>query len=158
VNSPNTPTEPTLATGDIPETGSAQSEPATDSMQDFYRLQQELLTYTLGVTGIIFISTWIGFNLNIALNYLLGAIAGVVYLKMLARDVERIGRQQERLSKTRLALFIGLIIVATQLKELQILPIFLGFLTFKVAIVLHTLQNLLIPDPQKVREPAKTDP
>jgi ATP synthase protein I len=110
------------------------------------------------VTGIIFISTWIGFNLNIALNYLLGAIAGVVYLKMLARDVERIGRQQERLSKTRLALFIGLIIVATRWKELQILPIFLGFLTFKVAIVLHTLQSLLIPDQPKVREPAKTDP
>jgi ATP synthase protein I len=127
-------------------------------MQDFYQLQQQLFIYSLAVTGIIFISTWIGFNLNIALNYLLGAIAGVVYLKMLARDVERIGRQQERLSKTRLALFIGLIIVATRWKELQILPIFLGFLTFKVAIVLHTLQSLLIPDQPKVREPAKTDP
>lgn len=158
MNSPNTHTEPTPATGDIPETGSASSEPATDPMQDFYQLQQQLFIYSLAVTGIIFISTWIGFNLNIALNYLLGAIAGVVYLKMLARDVERIGRQQERLSKTRLALFIGLIIVATRWKELQILPIFLGFLTFKVAIVLHTLQSLLIPDQPKVREPAKTDP
>jgi ATP synthase protein I len=158
VNSPNTHTEPTPATGDIPETASASSEPVTNPMQDFYQLQQQLFIYSLAVTGIIFISTWIGFNLNIALNYLLGAIAGVVYLKMLARDVERIGRQQERLSKTRLALFIGLIIVATRLKELQILPIFLGFLTFKVAIVLHTLQSLLIPDQPKVREPAKTDP
>jgi len=127
-------------------------------MQDFYQLQQQLFIYSLAVTGIIFVSTWIGFNLNIALNYLLGAIAGVVYLKMLARDVERIGRQQERLSKTRQALFIGLIIVATRWKGLQILPIFLGFLTFKVAIVLHTLQSLLIPDQPKVREPAKTDP
>ncbi|OCQ95019.1 ATP synthase subunit I [Oscillatoriales cyanobacterium USR001] len=158
MNSPNTHTETTPVNGDTLETGSASSAPATDPMQDFYQLQQQLFIYTLAVTGIIFISTWIGFGLNIALNYLLGAIAGVVYLKMLARDVERIGRQQERLSKTRLALFIGLIIVATRLKELQILPIFLGFLTFKVAIVLHTLQSLLIPDRQEVREPAKTDP
>jgi len=70
----------------------------------------------------------------------------VVYLKMLARDVERIGSENQRISKTRLALLIGLIIIATRLDQLQILPIFLGFLTYKISLMIYVLQSALAPD------------
>ena len=76
-------------------------------MQDFYKLQKQLFVVTLAFTGIIFISVWIFYSLNIALNYLIGAIAGVVYLRMLAKDVERIGQPKDESSKNRLAVFIG---------------------------------------------------
>lgn len=115
-------------------------------MQDYYRLQQELLVATLAATGIIFISVWIFYNLNIALNYLIGACTGVVYLRMLAKDVERLGEQKKRPSKTRFALFIGLIVVATQWRQLQVIPIFLGFLTYKVALIVYMVRTLLPPD------------
>ncbi len=95
-------------------------------MQEYYQLQQELLLNTLALTGIIFISVWIFYSVNIALNYLLGACTCVVYLKMLADDVERLGGEKNRLSKNRLAVFIGLIIVASQWNQLKILPVFLG--------------------------------
>lgn len=115
-------------------------------MQEFYKLQQELFVETLALTGIIFISVWITYSLNIALNYLLGACTGVVYLRMLAKDVERLGKQKRRLSKTRFALFIGLIIVATQWNELKIIPIFLGFLTYKIALIVYMLRTTFMPD------------
>lgn len=115
-------------------------------MQDFYHLQQRLFVYTLVMTTVIFASVWIGYDLHIAVNYLLGACVGVVYLRMLARDVERIGQGERKPVPSRLALFIGLIIVATQWNQLEIVPIFLGFLTYKAAIVVYMLQTTLLPE------------
>jgi ATP synthase protein I len=137
--------EPTPVTrGNYPP-GFASSEPG-GSMQEFYQLYQELLLWTLALTGIIFICVWIFYSLNIALNYLLGACTGMVYLRMLAKDVEQLGLQKKSLSKSRFALFMGLIIVAAQWHQLQILPIFLGFLTYKVTLIVYTVQSAFISD------------
>ncbi len=113
-------------------------------MQEFYQLSQELLLWTLALTGIIFICVWVFYSLNIALNYLIGACTGVVYLRMLAKDVAGLGREKKGLSKTRLALLIGLIILASKWNQLQILPIFLGFLTFKAAIIIYVIRTSLL--------------
>lgn len=139
--------KPTLATTENSQP--VASEP-NGSMHEFYQLSQKLLIVTLVLTGIIFICVWIFYSLHIALNYLLGACTGVVYLKMLGKDVERLSRQKTSLSKNRLALFIGLIVVATQWQQLQILPIFLGFLTYKAALLVYMIQTLMPPDPKQV--------
>lgn len=138
-------TAPTPTTREDAKTGSEDAE-SDNSMGEFYQLYQKLLVITLVLTGIIFISVWIFYSLNIALNYLLGACTGVVYLRMLAKDVERLSSEKKRLSKTRFALFIGLIVLATRWHELQILPIFLGFLTYKATLLVYTVQTAFIPD------------
>jgi ATP synthase protein I len=116
------------------------------AMQEYYQLQQQLLILTSAIAAIVFLSTWWAYSLNVALNYLLGAIVGVVYLRMLARDVENMSRAKQPLISGRLALFVGLIIFATQWNQLQILPIFLGFLTYKAAIVVYVLRTTLLPE------------
>ncbi|NJR64673.1 MAG: ATP synthase subunit I [Leptolyngbyaceae cyanobacterium CRU_2_3] len=115
-------------------------------MQEFFQLQESLLKVTLIITGVAFISVWIFYSLNIALNYLLGACTGVVYLRMLARNVAQLGRERKQLGSSRLALLIGVIVVASRLNELQIMPIFLGFLTYKVAIIFYMLKTTLLPE------------
>ena len=129
--------------------GSATSQ-ATESMQEFYQLSQELLAITLVLTGMIFICVWIFYSLNIALNYLIGACTGVVYLRMLAKDVERLGREKSQLSKTRLALLILLILLASRWNQLQIMPIFLGFLTYKATLIIYVVRTAFISGSQKV--------
>lgn len=124
----------------------SQGETPRESMQDYYNLQNELYVVTLTTTAMIFVSVWIFYNLNTALNYLLGACTGVVYLRMLAKNVEQLGQQNRRLSKSRFAVFIGLIILATQLSQLQVLPIFLGFLTYKVALLYQMVRALMPSD------------
>lgn len=118
-------------------------EPKTDSMEEYYQLKQTLLVATLVLTLICFVFVWIFYSLNIALNYLLGGIFGLVYLSTLAREVEKIGTSKRKLSPTRLLLFIGLIMVATKLEQLKILPIFLGFLTYKPAVLFYILPSTL---------------
>lgn len=137
--------EPTPTTRQNAQSGFEDTKPVS-SMQDFYQLSQQLLVLTLVITGVFFIPVWIFYSLNVALNYLIGAFVGVFYLKMLAKDVERLGNEKKRLSKTRFALFIGLIVFATQWHQLQVLPIFLGFLTYKATLIVYTLQTVFMSD------------
>lgn len=127
--------------------GVTQPESEGESpMVEYYRLQQNLLICTLGFTTVIFCFTWGFYSLNVALNYLIGACTGVVYLRMLAKNVADLGRTKSKLGSGRLALVIGLILVATQWQQLQIVPAFLGFLTYKAALIAYTLWAAFQPD------------
>lgn len=138
--------DPTPTTQQETQSGSEDTEPVNASMQEFYQLYQELLIITLALTVTVFISVWIAYSLNIALNYLLGACAGVLYLRLLAKDVERLGREKQALSKTRLALLVALIFLASRWNQLQILPIFLGFLTYKATLIFYVIRMAFVSD------------
>ena len=121
-------------------------------MQEFYKLYKEFLVITLVLTGIIFISVWIFYSLNIALSYLLGAITGMVYVRMLAKDVERISQESRQLSKTRFALLVVITLLASRWHQLQIMPIFLGFLTYKATLIIYVIRESLLwalPNPRQ---------
>ena len=145
VNSSDESIAPTTTRTDEAAEGFEDSK-SGNSMEEFYELSQELLVITLVLSGIIFISVWIFYSLNIALNYLIGACTGVVYLNMLAKDVEQLSEERVRPKKTRFALFVGLIVIATQWHQLQVIPIFLGFLTYKATLIVYMLRITFNPD------------
>lgn len=116
----------------------------SNPMKEYYQLELTLLLGTIVLMSIIFLPVWYFCSLKVALNYLLGAAIGVVYLKLLAKDVERLGQQKKRLGTKGLALFAGLMIVTMKWQQLQVIPVFLGFLTYKLAVIFYLLQTSLI--------------
>jgi len=129
-----------------PDGSRSQSFASDGAMAEYYRLQQDLLLSTLALTGIIFLFVWFFYGLPTALNYLIGACTGVVYLRMLSKSVARLGRSQQRLGSSRLALVVGLILVATQWQQLAVMPVFLGFLTYKAALIGYILWTAVLTE------------
>ena len=140
--------------------GDTQSEPAptpegqenlvlplppanTGAMEEYQQLQQELYLWTLGMSVVAFGSVWYFYSLETALSYAVGSCVGIIYLRMLAKNVEGLGREKQRLSQTGLAVFIGVMILAMQWEQLEIVPVFLGFLTYKAAIIAYVLRTTL---------------
>ncbi len=119
--------------------------PSGTAMQDYYQLQQDLLRLTVAFSAVIFLCVWGFYSLNTALNYVIGACTGVVYLRMLARSVGKIGREAPKSSSGRLAVLIGVLVVATQWQQLSVLPVFLGFLTYKAALITFVLWTAVLP-------------
>jgi ATP synthase protein I len=134
------PTESVGAETTLEESSVTRS--SEDSMGEYRQLKRELYLITLAITTVAFVTVALVYELRVAFNYLLGAVAGVVYLRLLAKDVDRIGNESTKLSPNRLALFVGLMLVAAKWHELQILPVFLGFLTYKAALLVYLLRTI----------------
>jgi ATP synthase protein I len=143
VNSTDETPQPTELVGQetTPEQSSVDRS-SEDSMGEYQQLKRELYLITLAITTVAFVTVAFVYELRVALNYLLGAVAGVVYLRLLAKDVDRIGNETSKLSLNRMALFVGLMLVAAKWHQLQILPVFLGFLTYKVALLIYILRTI----------------
>jgi len=97
----------------------------------------------VGLSGMITAVSWLVYGLKIGVSYLLGACAGMVYFRMLARSVDRIGNGAGGIGAPRLAIFIAVMIVALRWDQLAVLPVFLGFVTYKAAILLYAMQDLI---------------
>jgi ATP synthase protein I len=147
VNSTDETPQPTELVGEetTPEQSSV-TQSSEDSMGEYQQLKRELYLITLAITTVAFVTVAFVYELRVAFNYLLGAVAGVVYLRLLAKDVDRIGNESSKLSLNRLALFVGLMLVAAKWHQLQILPVFLGFLTYKAALLIYLLRTIWLAD------------
>lgn len=140
----NTDSTPITTISQSTEVENNSPEKKEDFMKEFYQLRNHLLIATIAIAIVGFISVRCFYSFNTSLNYLLGACFSLVYVNMLAREVERVGTFKKRIGATRLAIFVGLIIVATQREQLQVIPVFLGFMTYKAAILFYILPGSLL--------------
>jgi len=113
-----------------------------DGMEEYNRLKFKLLAITIASGIIIGLAVWAWYGWNIALSYFVGALVGTAYFRMLTKGVDRLGTESNRLGFSRLGLFVLLMAIAAKSDQLEILPAFLGFMTYKVAVLVIVAQDL----------------
>ncbi|WP_244892623.1 ATP synthase subunit I [Candidatus Synechococcus spongiarum] len=111
-------------------------------MAEFFCLRQRVLRLTLSVTIVAGLLAGLVWDLQTCFSLLAGAAAGILYLLLLSRSVERLGKRSNKLGKAHLAAPVLLFILALRLQGLDFLPAFFGFLLYKPAILLIAFSDL----------------
>ncbi|MFM7392884.1 MAG: ATP synthase [Cyanobium sp.] len=131
-----TPASPTAVVS-LPSTPAAPA--ANDGMEEYRRLQRRLLLATLLATALaVPLTVWL-FGLSTAASLLIGALGGLLYLRLLSRSVSRLGGDQRSVGKVQLLVPLVLFLAAAKLPQLQILPTLVGFLLYKPALIAQAL-------------------
>lgn len=120
----------------------SMSEPISDGLEEYGRLKMKLIVITIVVGVIIDLTVWILYGWTIALSYAVGALVGTVYFRMLAKSVDRLGVESKGLGVSRFGLFIVLMVIAAKSDQLEILPAFFGFMTYKLSVLVIIAQDL----------------
>ena len=117
-----------------PPSGSGEN-----GMVDFHRLRRRLLVATTAAASIAVPVVALTLGLSAALSALLGAFCGLLYLLLLSRSVSRLGVSSKSVGKVQLLVPIVLVLTATKVPQLHVLPALLGFLLYKPALLVQAL-------------------
>ena len=82
------------------------------------------------ITGIM-----IGFTFG--LSIFIGAIAGIFYLRLLAKSIGKLGKETTSVSQLQLLVPVCLFIFASKLGSLEILPAMIGFFIYKPSLIFY---------------------
>jgi ATP synthase protein I len=117
----------------------SSTEVSTTSDDEYAQLQRRFILATLAVSAFAVSVTALVFDLHIASSLLVGAVCGVLYLRLLARSVGKLGKASKSVSKIQLFVPVLLVLAVSRLPELELLPALFGFLLYKPAMILQVL-------------------
>ena len=124
---------------DSPLEPPSSPEAPSAPVDEYARLQQRLILATLTVSAAAVPITALVFDLHIAGSVLVGALAGVLYLRLLARSVSKLGNGSKKVGKLQLLVPVVLVLAGARLPQLELLPALLGFLLYKPALILQAV-------------------
>jgi ATP synthase protein I len=136
-----------IGAGDESGTGAVNLDsPAADAAtiavsagDEYGRLQRRLLLATLLVTVVAALITWPVWGASTARSLLLGGCCGLLYLRLLARSVGRIGPDSRSLGRFQIVVPALLVVAAARVPAIELLPAILGFLLYKPALLLQAV-------------------
>jgi ATP synthase protein I len=112
---------------------------AADPMADYARLQRRLMLATAAVSVLVVAVTWVVFGGLAARSLLLGSCCGLLYLRLLARSVARLGPGSRSVGRFQLLVPVLLVVASARIPSIQLLPALAGFVLYKPALLLQAV-------------------
>jgi len=117
---------------------------SVDPMADYRLMQRRLLLVTLGLSALVVLVTALFWDRQTTLSVAIGGLAGLLYLFLLTRSVEKFGGSSRQLGKVQLLVPVVLVLLSSRWHQLQLLPALIGFLVSKSAVIPSTILDLRI--------------
>ena len=112
--------------------------------QKLFSKNDEYTKLQISIFGITFIAaillatiTGIIIGYTFGFSVFIGAIAGIFYLRLLAKSIGKIGKESTRVSQLQLLVPVCLFIFASKLGSLDILPAMIGFFIYKPSLIFY---------------------
>ena len=117
----------------------SSNDPSGALEDDYLRLQGRIYRLTLIVSLLSLVISLVFFSFQSSLSLSLGAVSGILYLRLLSKGIEKIGKTTKTLGKTQLAVPVLLVLVVSKLPSLHLLPALLGFILYKPSLIIQFL-------------------
>ncbi len=106
---------------------------------EYAQLQRRILLFTVILSALAAGITAIFFDFQLSISVLIGSFFGIVYLRLLARSIGRLGKSSKSVSKVQLVIPALLVLAVSKLPELHLLPSLFGFLLYKPSLIIQGL-------------------
>ena len=104
---------------------------------EYTKLQLTIFGITFIVSILLASITGIFLGFSFGFSIFIGAIAGIFYLRLLAKSIGKLGRESSGVSKLQLLVPVCLFIFASKLGSLDIFPAMIGFFIYKPSLIFY---------------------
>ncbi len=104
---------------------------------EYTKLQITIFGITFIFAIVVALLTGITIGSTFGLSVFIGAIAGIFYLRLLAKSIGKIGKESTRVSQSQLLVPVCLFIFASKLGSLDIFPAMIGFFIYKPSLIYY---------------------
>ena len=104
---------------------------------EYTKLQITIFGITFIVAILVASITGIIIGYTFGFSVFIGAIAGIFYLRLLAKSVGKIGKESNGVSQLQLLVPVCLFLFASKLGSLDIFPAMIGFFIYKPSLIFY---------------------
>jgi len=114
-------------------------ELSTSNQEEYAQFQFRIFRSTLLVTVIVIALSAIFLGKTFTISLFVGSLSGILYLRLLARSIGKLGAGTKSVGKTQLLIPVFLVLLSSRFSQLELLPALLGFLLYKPSLIFQML-------------------
>ena len=109
------------------------------SSEEYAQFQRRIFMATIIFSACAVAISAIFFDLQTSLSLLFGAFFGLLYLRLLARSIEKLGTSSKQVGKIQLIAPVLVVLVSSKLPQIDLIPAILGFLFYKPSLIFQMI-------------------